>query len=152
MAAGTYKKRRSAYEGEEARAQAIRRMADSQSVTQKMARMRHKTNRSAEPISHGHPEQQIAAAKKLQNKRIPGHRMTLGQALSRRTTDTSRARVLSKYKAPAGFGKRSFQPVENGGLNQVAKMRQKVASGKRKRLTPVHLSPKAGSGGRRRFF
>src|SRR4051794_13992557 len=105
MATGTYKKRRRAFEGEEGRTQAIKRMRDEASVQQKLAQMERKTNRAKEPISHGPPEKQLEAANRMTGKRIPGHRMTLGQALSRRTTDPSRARVLKTYHVPGGPGR-----------------------------------------------
>jgi hypothetical protein len=60
----------------------------------------------------------------LAGRRIAGHRMPLWQALSRRSTGSSRARVLSKYGVKRSDG------TYSSALNRVAEMRKR-ATGKR---------------------
>lgn len=162
-------------------------------------------DRFKQPVSHGSPARQVEAAKGILNKgpnlkRVPE---TLGQALrdrprthqttrgkrrlsyaeayGRRTTDTSRARVMELYgrkKPPKNYGSgdRSFQPVKSNGtggahyvpgagsrdgtqgagLNQVARMRARLQKKRGKGMTlrrpPTFRSPRAGENTRRRLL
>lgn len=158
--AQTYKRRRNAFEGEANRDEAVRRLKNEHSVRQKMHRL-------AQPISKNRPEEQLAAARNMQGQRREARdvqararthmttrgkrRLSFREAYSRRTTDSSRARVLNLYgrskppsararietgggyrmpnEGPSTGGAR-YKPRGTGdqgaGLNRVAQMRSRA--------------------------
>lgn len=177
-----FKKRTRAFEGTDERQQAIRRIQDEASVRNKLGRLK----RSEQPVSKDSPQEQQSAAEKIRqaanrmrsttshggapaNPTTRGpHRMSYSEAFSRRTTDSSRNRVMALYgrKAPprgqadrtisqpvTGTGRgRKLTPSTNtrgdygGGLpDAVARMRQR-------RRKPTFGAPRAGAGSRRKYF
>lgn len=162
MAPLTYKRRRKAFEGEDNRAQAIKRMQDEMSVRQKMERMRavsdaqrsrqnaapnqqqadgearrERANREREITSHGGaiPAPRAGGAKPMHMTTRGPRRLSYGEAFSRRTTDTSRQRVMKLYgrsKPPTTPStvdrapRRIHQPVSVSPEQQAAQMRSKA--------------------------
>lgn len=175
MAPLTYKRRRRAFEGEENRAKAIKRIQDESSARSFIerekalteARRRREAAGEPEPIKQPSPQGQRRSAERIRNRAntergvgttggavaaperggkrfstIRGpHRMSFRQAYSRRTTDTSRARVMELYgrtkppsqqqgRVPAGSQMRSRG--QDDIANVVAQIRSKTGARKRR--------------------
>jgi hypothetical protein len=121
------RRRRTGPLSEDKRAEAIKRVADEFSVRQKMEKARQVQNsrKARDPVAQARPEPQQVKAEHLRQRanrerEVPSHggavaaprrggskpmhmttrgprRLSFRQAYSRRTTDTSRARVLALY-------------------------------------------------------
>lgn len=144
----SYKKRRRAYEGEEARNQAVLRLKNESNVRFKMKRL----SEAHQPVKKDSPQAQQYAAEKARARsnserltishggapaspkpfsaRKPRfdttrgkRRLSFREAYSRRTTDTSRARVLDLYgrsAPPKGYAdRRIHQPVTNSPISRL---------------------------------
>lgn len=151
----TYKRRRRAFEGEDNRAKAIKRMQDAFGAQQGMERMRHKLDGSrqrqgAVGVADGlAPGMKPKASNQSANEGVARarhktptgmRRLSFRQAYNNRTTDTSRARVMAKYGRSAPPGPRTIdqtprrisKPVSGSPEQQAVQMRARAQS-RRKR-------------------
>lgn len=112
--ATTYKKRnRDRMLDGDVREQAVKRLRDEQSIRSKMEIL--KKSAGTPHVSDSDLKNRPRTHETTRGKR----RLSFREAFSRRTTDTSRARVLKLYgrsAPPKGYGgTRSFMPVPSGG-------------------------------------